>query len=247
MSDSNGDRLNDDDGLSVLSTESVRLHNRRLCYIGQDIRRIPPLFFKLYGSKIDALDMSFNCLNNLTHVENFIHLKELILDNNEIGDNVVIPHMSHLCTLSLNNNRITDLENFVHKLKYGTANLNFLSLLGNKACPNQLSDITKDEDDYMRYRYYVLHHIPKLKFLDSSLVSDVERREAVIRGPYMQTKRPKEVEYNDDFSIESQSSFSPLPVSIRSAKDHAGVYGKCSFKYIGAQSEGNRFIMENDL
>lgn len=33
MSDSNGDRLNDDDGLSVLSTESVRLHNRRVCII----------------------------------------------------------------------------------------------------------------------------------------------------------------------------------------------------------------------
>lgn len=75
------------------------------------------MFFKLYGSKIDALDMSFNCLNNLTHVENFIHLKELILDNNEIGDNVVIPHMSHLCTLSLNNNRVSIItRNNSHRL-----------------------------------------------------------------------------------------------------------------------------------
>ena len=30
--------------------------------------------------------------------------------------------------------------------------INYLSLLGNEACPNQLSSFEKDEEDYNRYR-----------------------------------------------------------------------------------------------
>ena len=33
-----------------------------------------------------------------------------------------------------------------------TPSLEYLSLLGNEACPNQLVSPDKDEDDYQRYR-----------------------------------------------------------------------------------------------
>lgn len=33
-----------------------------------------------------------------------------------------------------------------------TPSLQYLSLLGNEACPNQLVSPDKDEDDYQRYR-----------------------------------------------------------------------------------------------
>lgn len=33
-----------------------------------------------------------------------------------------------------------------------TPSLEYLSLLGNEACPNQLVSLDKDEDDYQRYR-----------------------------------------------------------------------------------------------
>lgn len=33
-----------------------------------------------------------------------------------------------------------------------TPALQYLSLLGNEACPNQLVSLDKDEDDYQRYR-----------------------------------------------------------------------------------------------
>jgi len=38
--------------------------------------------------------------------------------------------------------------------------LRFLSLIGNKACPTQLIDFEKDENDYKRYRllkYFISH------------------------------------------------------------------------------------------
>jgi hypothetical protein len=38
-----------------------------------------------------------------------------------------------------------------------------------------------------------------------------------------------------------------LPDSIRRIGDHRGAYGKCSYKYVGNQSEGNRYILNNDL
>lgn len=34
-----------------------------------------------------------------------------------------------------------------------TPSLQYLSLLGNEACPNQLVSPDKDEDDYQRYRF----------------------------------------------------------------------------------------------
>ena len=59
------------------------------------------------------------------------------------------------------------------QIKQSYPNLTFLSLLGNTACPNEL--VLKDEDDYQRYRYYVLHNLPALKFLDSRAVSETVR------------------------------------------------------------------------
>jgi hypothetical protein len=41
--------------------------------------------------------------------------------------------------------------------------------------------------------------------------------------------------------------YSPLPDNIREPGDHKGVYCKTKYRYIGKQSEGNRFIANNDL
>uniref|UniRef100_A0A8C2L8G0 Leucine rich melanocyte differentiation associated n=1 Tax=Cyprinus carpio TaxID=7962 RepID=A0A8C2L8G0_CYPCA len=66
-----------------------------------------------------------------------------------------------------------------------TPALEYLSLLGNEACPNQLVSMDKDEDDYQRYRYFVLHKLTKLKFLDTRRVTQWERSEAEARGAFM--------------------------------------------------------------
>ncbi|KAG8000153.1 Leucine-rich melanocyte differentiation-associated protein, partial [Nibea albiflora] len=72
-----------------------------------------------------------------------------------------------------------------------TPSLEYLSLLGNEACPNQLVSPDKDEDDYQRYRYFVLHKLPQLKFLDTRKVTKKETMEAEARGAFMKVVKPK--------------------------------------------------------
>lgn len=47
---------------------------------------------------------------------------------------------------------LTDIEALLEDLADLTPSLQYLSLLGNEACPNQLVSPDKDEDDYQRYR-----------------------------------------------------------------------------------------------
>ncbi|XP_018334532.1 leucine-rich melanocyte differentiation-associated protein isoform X2 [Agrilus planipennis] len=137
------------------SSSPLTFRNERLCYTGQKCYKIPDVLIKMYGPKVNSLDLSFNELQTLRGLEFFPSLHELILDNNQLSDNLVLPPLKHLHTLSLNKNEITDVELLVEKILKSVPNLTYLSLLGNKACPNQLSDSDKDEEDYKRYRYLI--------------------------------------------------------------------------------------------
>uniref|UniRef100_A0A8B9MZC0 Leucine rich melanocyte differentiation associated n=1 Tax=Accipiter nisus TaxID=211598 RepID=A0A8B9MZC0_9AVES len=75
--------------------------------------------------------------------------------------------------------------------------LQYLSLLGNMACPNELVCKEKDEDDYQRYRYFVLHKLTNLKFLDTRKVTRREREEALVRGAFMKVVKPKAAKVGD--------------------------------------------------
>ncbi|ERE91979.1 putative leucine-rich repeat-containing protein C10orf11 like protein [Cricetulus griseus] len=86
---------------------------------------------------------------------------------------------------------ITDLEYLLDHLAKVTPALEYLSLLGNVACPNELVSLEKDEEDYKRYRCFVLHKLPNLKFLDAQKVTRQEREEALVRGAFMKVVKPK--------------------------------------------------------
>ncbi|XP_077895825.1 leucine-rich melanocyte differentiation-associated protein isoform X2 [Ictidomys tridecemlineatus] len=121
----------------------------------------------------------------------FRSLEELILDNNLLGDDLVLPGLPQLHTLTLNKNQISDLERLLDHLAEVTPALEYLSLLGNVACPNELVSLEKDEEDYKRYRCFVLHKLPNLKFLDAQKVTRQEREEALVRGAFMKVVKPK--------------------------------------------------------
>ncbi|EEZ98550.1 Leucine-rich repeat-containing protein C10orf11 homolog-like Protein [Tribolium castaneum] len=227
---------------------SVTYVDNRLCYSGQKCQRIPEALVKLYGAKVQSLDLSYNELVTLKGLEGFPLLKELVLDNNQLSDSLVLPYLPHLHTLSLNKNNITDIESLVVKIRHNLPALTYLSLLGNKACPNQLSNIDNDDEDYQRYRYYVLHHLPSLKFLDSNKVREWEKGEARRRGQFMKIVRPNISNISENVRNNAISnSFTPLPKSIRNPDDFRGAYGKCRYRYNGKHSEGNRFISNSDL
>uniref|UniRef100_A0A2R8MBX2 Leucine-rich melanocyte differentiation-associated protein n=1 Tax=Callithrix jacchus TaxID=9483 RepID=A0A2R8MBX2_CALJA len=131
---------------------------------------------------------SFRSLEGLSA---FRSLEELILDNNQLGDDLVLPGLPSLHTLTLNKNRITNLEYLLDHLAEVTPALEYLSLLGNVACPNELVSLEKDEEDYKRYRCFVLYKLPNLKFLDARKVTRQEREEALVRGAFMKVVKPK--------------------------------------------------------
>ncbi|XP_064125148.1 leucine-rich melanocyte differentiation-associated protein isoform X6 [Loxodonta africana] len=128
---------------------------------------------------------------SLEGLSSFHSLEELILDNNLLGDDLVLPGLPRLHTLTLNKNQISDLECLLDHLAEVTPALEYLSLLGNVACPNELVSLEKDEEDYKRYRYFVLHKLPNLKFLDAQKVTKQEREEALVRGAFMKVVKPK--------------------------------------------------------
>jgi len=228
--------------------EGCTFHDGQLSCAGQDWTEMPRWVAERYGKKSRRVDLCYNELTSLKHVEQFQSCEELVLDNNALGDDVVFPAIPGLLTLTLNKNRIADTEKLLLEIKQCYPKLRFLSLLGNEACPNEL--VLKDEDDYKRYRYFVPYHLPGLKFLDSRATSAHELAEAQRVGQFMKvvTVTKDEMYAAQMDSIEPKGSqFSPLPSEGRDAESHRGTIGTCKYVYYGKHSEGNRFIRNNDL
>ncbi|XP_076349064.1 leucine-rich melanocyte differentiation-associated protein-like isoform X2 [Tachypleus tridentatus] len=198
----------------------IYLENGQLSYISQDCRRIPSILANAYGMQTKSLDLSYNDIRSLETLEDFSILEQLILDNNELTDNA---------------NFITDLDKLLNQLVKCYPNLTYLSLLGNPACPDQLSNMEKDEDDYQRYRYYVIHKLPMLNFLDSTPVTARERAEAKRIGAFMRVIRPVESKpfVDEDTKDVTDGKLSPLPQASSGEGTHRGAYGVLRHRYTG--------------
>uniref|UniRef100_A0A3P8PVR2 Leucine rich melanocyte differentiation associated n=1 Tax=Astatotilapia calliptera TaxID=8154 RepID=A0A3P8PVR2_ASTCA len=131
----------------------VALNGTQISYIGHDCKEIPEFLGETYGQFARRLDLSFNQLRSLAGLKMFTELEELIVDNNLLGNDLQLPRLPNLHTLTLNKNHLTDIEALLEHLADVTPSLEYLSLLGNEACPNQLVSPDKDEDDYQRYSH----------------------------------------------------------------------------------------------
>ncbi|CAM4581168.1 unnamed protein product [Lepidochelys olivacea] len=150
---------------------------------------------------------------------------------------------------SLEGLKTFNLESLLDHLADVVPSLEYLSLLGNMACPNELVSKDKDEDDYQRYRYFVLHKLTNLKFLDTRKVTKWEREEALLRGAFMKVVKPMDAKASssDTASVSPETHYTPLPSGSRDLTNHRGVLGKCRYIYYGKHSEGNRFIRDDQL
>ena len=232
--------------------EDAVLTGDLLTYAGQDAVVFPPRLVRQYAHVARRVDLSYNSLTSLDGIGEFKELKELILDNNRLRDGFRLPLLPKLQTLSINKNMINDLEVLLESILKNCPNITFLSLLGNICCPNELSCLDKDEEDYQRYRYFLIHKLPRLKFLDSRAVSGKERQEAIRVGAFMRIVQPA----SDDLAKQAkrqtpgdgdESEYSPLSQRLAQEGNHKGTYGVCRYVYYGRHSEGNRFIRNNDL
>ncbi|XP_043406548.1 leucine-rich melanocyte differentiation-associated protein isoform X2 [Chelonia mydas] len=194
----------------------------QVSYISQDCKEIPEFLGRKYGGIAKRLDLSFNLLRSLEGLKTFSCLEELILDNNLLGNDLRLPRLPHLHTLTLNKNQITDLESLLDHLADVVPSLEYLSLLGNMACPNELVSKDKDEDDYQRYRYFVLHKLTNLKFLDTRKVTKWEREEALLRGAFMKVVKPVDAKASssDTASVSPETHYTPLPSGSRDLTNH---------------------------
>jgi len=211
--------------------------------VGQDITEIPQDLGTQYTG-IKELSVSFCRLTKVTNLDNFNGLVSLVLDNNEISsDHNVFPFLPNLETLWVNNNSISYLDRFLASIKDKTPKLSYLSMLKNPCCPNYF--VGRGSKDYKKYRAEVLKEIPTLKFLDSSPITEEERDDA--KKLLEATRRPDASQYNkanlDGFSIpEAKALPRDMPVTDDKAK-----LSHTTYTYSGRQSEGNRFINNNNL
>lgn len=228
----------------------------RACYTGQRAVKVPEGLVGVVGYDCTSLDLSYNELTSITAVKYFDRLQVLILDNNKLRDLRTLPQMPTLTTLSLNNNKISQIDGVLKQIQECCPNLVYVSLLGNPACPDQLTNPSTDEEDYNRYRLYAIYVLPpSLRFLDSRPVTRQERIDAEIRGKFSRTIKlvpeltskfvSNSMDEIDDIFFNIH--YTPLPTSIRDPHDHKGAFGKCKYRYSGKNSEGNRFISNNDL
>ncbi|KAA6390418.1 MAG: putative leucine-rich melanocyte differentiation-associated protein [Streblomastix strix] len=212
-----------------------------LSVVGRRIEILPVMYGQKYGKDIHSLDISHNNIRSLENVQLFPKLKSLVADNNQIDDSVDFPPLPSLETLWMNNNRITEIKRLLDQLCQRAPQLSYLSLMKNPACPHRISG--NEDEDYARYRLYVLWRIPKLRFLDSSPVTTKEKQEAQRRGEFCLPKTPAQIVSNVQ-TIDAQIGATADNQDGPSNSTH---YGVCKYYYQGKQSEGNRFIRNQNL
>lgn len=185
-----------EDDPSTTTPDGLFFHEGFLSFASRECLVFPLPQLVHYAFRTKKLDLSFNRLVNVKGLEKFVDLEELILDNNELTDDVNFPNLAKLVTLSVNKNRIVDLDRFASMCRWKFPQLTFLSLVGNDCCPNLTSLANSgdedEEEEYQRYRYTVLAKMPSLKFLDFTPVSETERTEAVRRGKFLTTVKVDE-------------------------------------------------------
>ncbi|KAF7987718.1 hypothetical protein HCN44_003581 [Aphidius gifuensis] len=237
---------------------ALTVKNKHAWYTGQQAQKIPQGLVGVVGYDCVSLDLSYNELTSVSALKDYQYLEELILDNNNLRDLRTLPLMPKLKTLSINNNKVKDIDVTLERIKECCPNVTYLSLLGNPGYPDQLTDpMNNDEADYNRYRLYAIFVLPNtLRFLDFRSISKQEFYHANTRGKFLRTvklatsslsNKPNDMMSFDDIDGIIDVNYSPLPTSNRNLHDHKGAYGKCRYRYSGKNSEGNRFILNNDL
>ena len=223
--------------------ENLSSEMRQLSFIDEDLDCIPSSVSNKKSIQTRKLILNHNKIQSLVGLEWFAKLEELDLDNNIIDDRTEFPFIESLKTLSLNNNKVTKLQDFLEKIFKSFPSLIYLSLLGNKACPAEFSDPSNTPQSYQRYRFQVACFLPSLRFLEWKPVTDAER----LKGREIFVKLSPSALANANMS---SKAYNPLPKTDENLfveGEGKAVAGKVRYKYVGRKSEGNRFIRNKDL
>jgi len=236
---------------TVVGPDSWAVEDGTLTIACQDLEEIPKDLASKFGADTKVLDMSFNSVTNLENLEGFSKIETLVADNNTLkGSQPGLAAIGEtLRVLSVNNNSIEDLDAFLDSLA-PLKSLRILSMLKNPACPSMF--FGGDSEDYARHRLYVINKLRKLELLDTQPVTPKERAEAIRRGAFLKTAKPEDKpEDSEAGKKEPADPADDLPglnqQMTAPGRSGPAKYGVCSYVYYGKQSEGNRFILNEDL
>jgi len=239
--------MSDDSGAKEISFESGV---KEISLSGRALKSLPPEIAKKYGDSLTKLDLTDNQLCSGKGFEGLTKLTTLILDKNAIKGLIDFPAMKTVDTLWLNNNQISELKPLLDVVEKSFPNLTYLSMLKNPACPNMyFSD--GEAEAYQRYRHAIIYRLRNLKMLDALPVEEAEQKEAQRVGKFQIPAKPSA---QDDASRAIDAAADglkqrpiPHPAATNKPPKVASFLGKGKPRYDGANSEGNRFISDQDL
>lgn len=229
-----------------------------LSLAGKGIDHIPDKAAERLGARLTSLDLSDNVMRDFRSFRHFHRLTDLVLDRNGLTVAALggCPPLRSVDTLWLNNNEIDKLEEAMDVFCRCFPSLTYLSMLKNPAVPNMyFSD--GEAEAYRNYRLYVIHRMPALEFLDATPVEDEELEEAKRVGHLMRVARPA-----GSGSGSGGARSRPAPggrpagrpargmseeAAAAPMAEPAAFLAKGRMRYDGTHSEGNRFIVNDDL
>ena len=249
--------------------ESWHVSNGTLSIACHDLTAVPAGLGARFGAETRVLDVSFNALTTLENLDGFGRVETLVADNNALAS--AQPGLAALAgslrVLSVNNNAIDDLDAFLDALE-PLKELRILSMLKNPVSPSMF--FGGDSEDYARFRLYVVHRLRRLELLDTQPVTPKERAEAIRRGVLLKVAKPESQRAaagtGDEgaFDAAAAAAAAAAVAGGQAGQADDGVaglsqqmaapgksgpvkFGVCSYVYYGKQSEGNRFILNEDL
>lgn len=130
--------------------------------------------------------------------------------------------------------------------------LTYLSMLKNPVTPDMyFSD--GEAESYQRFRYYVIHRLKNLECLDATEIDENEKQEASRIGHLMGVVKPaaKSNDTGEKSGSNSNDNNGGAYNMRKSMKDDAPKVAtflvKSRPRYDGSNSEGNRFITNDEL
>jgi len=232
--------MGDEKDVKEDNTADINLSSRGLTQLTED-------FVTKFGSTCKRLDLTDNEIKSGAYFDRLTALEVLVLDKNNIETLDGWPVMKNVTTLWLNNNKISDNTAMMDFLSKTFPNLAYLSMMKNPACPNMyFSD--GEAEAYQRYRYYIIHRLKKLKFLDATPIDANERKEAEKRGAFSTVAKPKNVPKVAEQPTTTPTTPEPKKREVKEHTPKTSTFlAKGRARYDGANSEGNRFIGNDEL
>lgn len=214
-----------------------------LSLANRGLTELPANFASVQAATLKKLDLSENKLASGAGLAGLKSLQTLILDKNELNSLTDYPSLPSVDTLWLNNNNFKDVKSLLDSIEKAFPNVTYLSVLKNPCTPNAyFSD--GEFEAYQRFRYYVIHRLKKLKALDATPIDAVERKEADRVGQFAAVSKPAASKEDDERPIVKAAK---PPIKPSKPPKVATFLGKGKPRYDGSNSEGNRFISNDEL